>query len=153
MDSVMKMSLDVKETSSFFWLRKIRAVNINNCCAKCFLGEPDSRMYHATQGKEKVYPMYVEMDVEASPKFVAYYLCGMSVGFKYENNSHIAFIYAPGEILKRETEQIKLEISNARWIDFESYVPNPEGVFTNDQRKCRNWIFANYLNDGKLKNF
>ena len=33
-------------------------------------------------------------------------------------------------------------------IDFQSYQPHPEGEFTEEQRTCRNWIFANYLLDG-----
>ena len=47
-----------------------------------------------------------------------------------------------------ENDRIRLVITDARQIDFEGYKPNPEGEFTEEQRACRNWIFANYLLDG-----
>ena len=149
MEGAMTMQLHIHHKSQFFWLRKINGVNIYECCAKCFLGAKDSRVYHATHGA--IYPAYLEMDVEPSEKYIAYYLCGLSAGMKYENNTHVAFLHSPGELLQRETERIKLEISNAKWIDFESYVPNPVGEFSVAQRRCRNWIFANYINDGILQ--
>jgi hypothetical protein len=130
--------------------RKIRGVNIHKCCADCFLGDKDNRLYSATHGKDKVYPMSIEMEIEPHNKYLAYYLCGLSPGFKYEANTHVAFIHVPGKILTKETEQITLEITNANLIDFEGYVPNPHGEFTSEQRPCRNWIFANYLNDKML---
>jgi len=145
----MKMSLNVKQTSSFFWLRKIRGVNINKCCAGCFISDKESQLYRMTHYKPV--PIVFEMDIEPAEKYVAYYLCGLSRGMVHANNTHVAFVYAPGEVLHRETEQMKVEISNARWIDFESYVPNPPGEFTEEQRKCRNWIFANFIKDRMLK--
>ena len=150
MPNFMTMSLRIHHKSQFFWLRKIRGVNISKCCAECFIGDKDNWLYHVTHGKDKPYPMHIEMDVEASPKFVAYYLCGLTSASSYETNTHVAFLYKPGEVLHKETEQIKLEITNARLIDFEGYMPKPKGKFTDAQKKCRNWIFANYVNDGML---
>ena len=152
MDNAMTMKLHIHQQSQFYWLRKIRAVNIYQCCAKCFLGAKENVVYNATHGAK--YPVYIELDIAPNPKWVAYYLCGLSAGFKYENNTHVAFVHAPGETLKRESDQMKVEISNARLIDFEhiGYVPNPQGEFTHEQRTCRNWIFANYLKDRMIKN-
>ena len=152
MEDAMQLLLNVKETSSFFWLRKIRSVSINTCCAKCFYGHKVSQVYNETRFREA--PYSVVLDVEPSEKYLAYYLCGLSLGMKYENNTHVAFVYAPGEQVHIETSQMEVTIKNARWIDFESadYTPDPPGEYTDEQRKCRNWIFANYLKDGKLQN-
>ena len=146
----MKVSLDIKRASQFFWLCKIRSVDISRCCKKCFRGESEGRLYHGTAYGQT--PRFIELEVEPAKKYVAYYLCGLSAGFKYENNTHVAFAHVPGELLQVETEQIKLEISNAKRIDFEGadYTPEPPGEYTDEQRACRNWIFANYIRDGMV---
>ena len=82
---------------------------------------------------------------------MAYYLCGLSAGYNWYENTHIAFVPAPGETVTVDNKNIHLTITDARRIDFESYKPNPWGTFTQKQRTCRNWIFANYINDGMLR--
>ena len=143
----MKIFLDIKVPSEFFWVRKIRDVNISKCCAECFIGDSDTRMYHST--KQRQTPQYIELEIEPAERYVAYYLCGLAKNYYYQNNTHIAFINAPGEVLRLETSQINVTISNARRIDFEGegYIPNPEGEYTKRQRTCRNWVFANYVRD------
>ena len=145
----MKMSLDIKKPSQFFWLCKIRDVDISRCCKKCFCGESEGQMYHGTAHGQT--PRFIELEVKPAEKYVAYYLCGLSRGFVYENNTHVAFLHAPGELLQVDTAQIELKITNARRIDFEGYKPDPPGEYTEEQRKCRNWIFANYVRDGMIK--
>lgn len=63
----------------------------------------------------------------------------------------MAFIPAPGETVFVDNANIRLTITDAKRVDFQSYVPNPPGYFTRRQRTCRNWIFANYINDGMLR--
>lgn len=148
--AAMPLSLRIHRRAQFFWLRKIRAANIHECCARCFVGESDGRLFNATRGRSGEYPLRIRMDVAASPRFVAYYLCGVASTTSYEANTHVAFLYAPGEFLSKETERIHLEIGNARLIDFEGYSPDPPGRFSEAQRRCRNWRFACYVNDGML---
>lgn len=45
----MHLTLEVKRYHEFFWLRDIQAVNIYKCCAECFIGNRDSRVYHGTR--------------------------------------------------------------------------------------------------------
>ena len=33
----MRLRLEILKKCNFFWLRAIRDVNINQCCAKCFI--------------------------------------------------------------------------------------------------------------------
>jgi hypothetical protein len=146
----MKIFLSTKQAYQFFWLRKIRDVDISKCCVKCFIGEAEPKVFHGT--KYKAPPYSIEFDIEPSDKYVAYYLCGMSRGFVYENNTHVAFVNAPGDEVHIDNDKLELRISNARFIDFENvgYKPEPQGVYSDEQRTCRNWIFANYIKDGKV---
>ena len=72
----------------------------------------------------------------------------MSNGFVWELNTHVAFVPDSNSEIHIENDRIKLDITNARRIQFWDYVPNPSGIYTKEQRTCRNWIFANYLKDG-----
>ena len=144
----MRLTLDVKRYHEFFWLRSIRSVNIYKCCAECFVGERDGRVYWETLHKTNA---HIDIEVKEDKKAIAYYLCGLSAGFNWNQNTHIAFIPAPGETVKIDNANIRLAITDARWIDFSNYTPNPPGNFTKRQLRCRNWIFANYINDGMLR--
>lgn len=81
----MHLTLEVKRYHEFFWLRDIRGVDISKCCAECFLGGKDNRVYYGTLHKPTA---LVDIDVIEHPKAVAYYLCGLSAGFNYWQNTH-----------------------------------------------------------------
>lgn len=144
----MRLVLDVKRYHEFFWLRSIRTVNIYRCCAECFIGSRDGRVYWGTYHQPTA---HIDIEVIEDDKAVAYYLCGLSAGFNWYQNTHVAFIPAAGKTVRIDNANIGLTITDARRINFEDYKPNPPGNFTRRQRTCRNWIFANYINDGKLK--
>jgi hypothetical protein len=141
----MRVMLDIKQKCSFFWLRGIRRARIDKCCAKCFIGEVYHEVYDGTRFKEKA---HVDLELPPDSSIKAYYLCGLSRGFKYEDNTHVAFVPCAGQNIEIENDRIRLVITDARQIDFQSYKPNPAGEYTDEQRTCRNWIFANYLLDG-----
>lgn len=142
----MKLTLEIKQKCSFFWLRGIKRVRIDKCCAKCFMGDVFSEVYEQTKYRDKA---LVNLDIEPDDEVKAYYLCGLSRGFKYEDNTHVAFVPEEGSVIQVDNGRIRLEITDAREIHFqEGYTPNPEGEYTEEQRTCRNWIFANYLKDG-----
>ena len=141
----MHLHLEIRKQCNFFWLRDIRAVDIQQCCAKCFIGEKDSRVYHATLHKSNV---VVDLFVKQHPSVKAYYLCGLSDGFEWAQNTHVAFVPDRNSEIHIDNDKIKLDITNARRIHFWDYTPNPPGHFTRQQRTCRNWIFANYIKDG-----
>ena len=145
----MHMTLEVKRYHEFFWLREIHAVNIYECCAQCFIGKRFNNVYHETLRKMHA---FIDMEILPDPLAKAYYLCGLSAGYDYSQNTHVAFIPAKGEKLQIVDQNIRLRITDAREIRFQNYVPHPQhGYFTDRQRRCRNWIFANYINDGMLK--
>ena len=141
----MEFTLELKKKCAFFWLRGIRNARIDKCCAKCFIGDKFNAVYEETRFKSDV---VVKLDISPDSGVKAYYLCGLSNGFKYEDNTHVVFVPCDGQTVEIENDKIKLKITNAREIHFQDYKPNPEGEFTDEQRHCRNWIFANYLLDG-----
>lgn len=141
----MHLRLEIKKKCNFFWLRDIRNVDISQCCAKCFIGDKDNRVYYGTLHKSKA---VVELDVIQNRLAKAYYLCGLSDGFVWNLNTHIAFVPDSNSEINIDNDRIKLTITNARRVNFWDYVPTPPGTFTEGQRTCRNWIFANYLKDG-----
>lgn len=143
----MFMHLELKKECEFFWLREIEGVDISQCCMKCFFGTNDKRVY----AKSRNAPTVIDIEIYPSISLfqpLAYYLCGLSKHFNYSKNTHVAFNPSPGDTVNVDNDEIKLTITDAKRIDFEKYRPNPEGVFTNRQRTCRNWIFANYIKDG-----
>lgn len=141
----MKLLLEIKQKCNFFWLRAIRDVRIDKCCAKCFIGEAFSEIFNRSRYKDRA---LIEFDIPMRNNIKAYYLCGLSKGFKYENNTHVAFVPCNDQNIIIDNDLIHLEITNARQINFQNYVPHPVGDYTQEQRTCRNWIFANYLRDG-----
>ncbi len=126
-------------------MRDIRDVDISQCCAKCFIGEKDNRVYYGTLHKEKA---VVDIEVIQNLLAKAYYLCGLSDGFVWALNTHVAFVPDVNSEIHILNDRIKLDITNARRINFWDYTPNPQGNYTQNQRTCRNWIFANYIKDG-----
>ncbi len=141
----MKLTLEIRKKCRFFWLQAIRKARIDKCCAKCFIGDLFNEVYENTRYQEKA---FVKLNIDPDSRVKAYYLCGLSKGFQYEENTHIAFVPCEGQDISIENDKIRLVITDARQIDFKDYKPNPEGDFTDKQRACRNWIFANYLLDG-----
>lgn len=141
----MRLRLEILKKCNFFWLRAIRDVNIRQCCAKCFIGEKDNRVYYGTLHKSQA---VVDIIVQRYPDAKAYYLCGLSDGFDWALNTHVAFVPDVSSEIHIVTDRYKLDITNARRIHFWDYTPHPPGEFTQAQRTCRNWIFANYIKDG-----
>lgn len=141
----MQLHLEILKKCNFFWLRDIRDVDISQCCAKCFIGGKDNRVYYETLHKSQA---VVDILVKQHPQAKAYYLCGLSDGFVWELNTHVAFVPDSQAEVFVENDRIRLHITNARRIHFWDYTPNPPGIYTKQQRTCRNWIFANYIKDG-----
>lgn len=141
----MKFTLEIKKRCSFFWLRGIQRVRIDKCCAECFIGTKFHEVYEKTRFKDHA---LVELDIPEDSTVKAYYLCGLSRGFRYDDNTHVAFVPCKGQNIEIANDKIRLVITDARQIDFQGYKPDPEGEYTKEQRTCRNWIFANYILDG-----
>jgi hypothetical protein len=141
----VNLHLEIKQKCSWFWLRNITGVSNKGCCTRCFKGGKDNRVYYGTYQKSEA---VVDIEVIERPKDIAYYLCGLSRGMVWELNTHVAFVPEAGSFIEIDNDRIYLKITDARRINFWGYKPNPVGEFTDLQRRCRNWIFANYVLDG-----
>ena len=146
--NMMYMKLNIKKPCEFFWLRKIVGVDITQCCMKCFIGENDNKVYHASRNAPTIIETEIPEEITFTPP-LAYYLCGLSKNFEYAKNTHIAFNPCDDGVIEIDNAEINLIITGAKQIDFAGYKPNPPGFFTEKQRTCRNWIFANYIKDGQ----
>ena len=110
LNAPMRLHLEIRKKCNFFWLRDIRDVDITQCCAKCFIGQKDNRVYYATLHKSEA---VVDILVQQSPKAKAYYLCGLSAGYNWHQNTHIAFVPAPGETVEVDNANIHVTITDA----------------------------------------
>ena len=142
---IMRLRLELKKKCTLFWLKDIRDVDITQCCAKCFIGAYDPHFWNVTHEKSEG---VVDIIVKQHPDAKAYYLCGLSDGCVWKLNTHVAFVPDTDSEIHIDNDRIKLDITNARRIHFWDYKPNPSGNFTQRQRTCHNWIFANYIKDG-----
>lgn len=118
----MHLTLEVKRYHEFFWLHDIRRVDITKCCVECFIGGRDGRVYWGTLHKQTA---HIDIEVIENPKVVAYYLCGLSAGYNWHQNTHVAFVPALGETVHIDNANIRLTITDAKRIDFADYKPNP----------------------------
>lgn len=107
----MHLHLEILKKCNFFWLRDIRNVDISQCCAKCFIGDKDNRVYYGTLHKSNA---VVDIIVKQHPHAKAYYLCGLSDGFVWELNTLVAFVPERNSEVRLKNDRIKLHITNAR---------------------------------------
>ncbi len=121
----------------YLWLKSVTGIDLRVHCAKCLLGQYDERIGNTT----------VELrDMELAPA-PYYYLCGVSMPYRWSNNFHLAFREKPGERLEVNRQGVHIIIDNAEeirfgWQDVPLDAPHRhnKAYFT-----CRNWQFAHWL--------
>lgn len=122
------------------WLKYVRDVNLLVHCARCLVGEYDTRF--------KAY-MRSAYDLELRDAPV-YYLCGVAHDRNWRHNLHVAFVHAAGQEIVIDDEFCRMKIVNARrleisprFIDWTSPLSRKKEYWT-----CRNWQFASMLAKG-----
>lgn len=124
------------------WLKYVRDVNLRVHCARCLVGEYDTRF--------KGYLTSVnDLVLREAP---AYYLCGVAHDRVWRHNLHIAFVHAAGHEIVADDEFCRIRIVNARRLEIS---PRFIDRTMPESRKkeywtCRNWQFANMLAKGLL---
>lgn len=111
----MHLRLELKKKCTLFWLKDIRDVDITQCCAKCFIGAYDPNFWDATHEKSEG---VVEIIVKQHPDAKAYYLCGLSDKCVWRYNTHVAFVPDSTSEIHIDNDRIRLDITNARRINF-----------------------------------
>lgn len=128
------LRLEILNKCNFFWLRDIRDVDIHQCCAKCFIGGKDNRVYYGTLHKSQA---VVDIDVIQNPDAKAYYLCGLSEGFVRELNTHVAFVPQEGSEINIENDRIRLKIPKASLQSTNALAEiGFSPIMLNNQAKC-----------------
>ena len=128
-------TLSVTKPFRYLWLKSVEGVNLDVHCAKSLIGQYDKRIGNTVI---EVHDVYLTQNV--------YYLCGVSMPYKWANNFHLAFRHKPGVILKYEDNGISVTIQNAERIEFSENDVDwslPQAK-KREYHTCRNWQFANW---------
>ena len=133
---------DFKRNNRYIWLKHVTGVNLDAHCARCLLGEYDSRV-SARQSH------YDDIGIVTKPNVKAHYLC--AVDCSYTHHVHVAFRPKDGAEIRISNEDVDLLIEGAELLPISAdSIPNNdphagERAFST----CRNWQFAHWLNSGE----
>ena len=124
----------------YFWAKYVDGFNLNVHCARCLLGH-----YSKKVAPDKSL-INVALDEHASRY---YYICGVTTPYVWANNFHLAFEFAPNEILEYYDDNTHIAIENARQIPIvkRDYRDAKFGN-NNSYNTCRNWQFAYQMSKG-----
>ena len=128
-------NLVIRANFRYLWLKTVKAVDLDQHCAKCLIGEYDSRISPAPSS---IHGLELQDSV--------YYLCGVSFPFKWENNFHLAFMPQPGSTIHYESNGITVDIEEAVQlpISLDSIDREHPKARLKAYNTCRNWQFANW---------
>ena len=139
----MKFNLKVKSKFAFFRLRGIYGTRINESNINCLKDYNFTKVYDQTRLKEKA---LVTLNMLSDPRVKVYYLYGIAL--RQLENVYYAFVPCAGHKVEIETDELTLQIDNARQIHFRDY--KPVGDFTDKQRSSLHWLPAKYIEDSML---
>lgn len=122
----------------YLWLKTVEDVDLSQHCARCLIGEYDSRIKADIIQKR---------NIELTDS--VYYLCGVAFPFDWNNNFHLAFRPCQGSTIHYENNGIEVVIEDAEQLPISQDnvdMTNPKAKF-GSYRTCRNWQFAHWFND------
>lgn len=124
----------------YLWLKYVNGVNLKVHCARSLLGVYSTKISAQMQSIKKP----IVLDEDESEIF---YLCGVALPYKWENNFHLAFKRKVGAKLHVERNGIKITIENAVEIPITpDYIePTDPNAKKKEYATCRNWQFAYML--------
>lgn len=127
--------LTIKADFKYLWLKTVRGVDLTQHCARCLIGEYDKRI---SPGKKVI----CGLDLKDS----VYYLCGVALPYKWENNFHLAFRPSQGKALEYESNGIKVIIKDAERLPIsQNYIDWTCPTASKKQyNTCRNYQFAHW---------
>lgn len=132
--------IEVKARFRFLWLKYVDSVDLNQHCAKCLLGEFSKKISNQITLQENI-----ALD-EVIPKY--YYLCGVSLPYRWIKNFHLAFKYKEGSTLEIDENGISLIIKDAelvRILPYDMRKRKHSKIVRPEFNTCRNWWFANSI--------
>lgn len=138
---------ELKVTGRFryLWLKYITGVNLKVHCARSLLGVYSKKISPSMKTIKKP----IILDENESEIF---YLCGVTVPYRWENNFHLAFKRKLGETLHVERNGICITIENAVEIPItpDCIDPCDPNAKKKEYATCRNWQFAYMLHKNEI---
>lgn len=128
--------MTVSSPFKYLWLKTVRDVDLSQHCAKCLIGEYDTRISnHITE-------------IHNIPlSDCIYYLCGVAQPYNWHRNFHLAFAPSAGKLLTYENNGISVEIEDAVPLPIDDSNNNHPKMIYKSYSTCRNWQFANWFHD------
>ena len=141
--------INVNAPFKYSWLKYVNDIDLSVHCAKCLIGEYSLKINNQIQSESDIV-----LDEEISQY---YYLCGVSLPYRWSNNFHLAFRFKAGSSISANRNGIEIIIENAEEIKIDSHSIKKVNHFNSVIKAyftCRNWQFANqiYLEDKYAKN-
>lgn len=129
--------MEVERPFKYLWLKAVKDVDLSKHCARCLIGNYDNRINSNTKEVN---------NVELNDGDI-YYLCGVALPYKWENNFHLAFRHKEGGTVAYSNNGITVFIEGAEKLPiYEKYNnPHDKHFHTKSYCTCRNWQFANYF--------
>lgn len=135
-------NMQISANFRYLWLKTVKDVDLSQHCAKCLIGEYDSRI---SPSKSSLHGIELADEV--------YYLCGVSSPYNWEKNFHLAFMPAAGSSIHYESNGITIDIEGAVQLPIsEKYVDvhHPK-AHLKAYRTCRNYQFAHWFSKNLRK--
>ncbi len=128
--------LELSSEFNYLWLKTVEDVDLSQHCAKCLIGEYDSRI----SPKKKLLE-----DIELNGDI--YYLCGVARPYVWHNNFHLAFKKADKSLIDFASNGIHVIIEGAEQLPVSQNfidISHPKARFKT-YNTCRNYQFAHYF--------
>lgn len=129
-------NMTVTSTFKYLWLKTVTDVDLSQHCAKCLIGEYDTRINNR---------IAEAADIPLSNS--VYYLCGVAYPYNWSKNFHLAFRPCEGNVLTYQSNGISITIEDAIELPIDPRFNHHPKMIYKSYSTCRNWQFANWFND------
>ncbi|MFE6872576.1 hypothetical protein ACFVFS_39295 [Kitasatospora sp. NPDC057692] len=121
------------------WLKYVTGIDLSRHCAVALHGRY-SRLID-----ERIQQVTVELD--EFPHALAWYLCGVTTPYRWEDNPHLALTAAASHSETLSVQDLTVHLDGIRPIAFaDADIPDDDpNANSPAYRTCRNWQFAHYL--------
>lgn len=130
----------VSSPFNYLWLKSVNDVDLSQHCAKCLIGDYDTRLNRNTTEAHNI-----------TLKDSIYYLCGVARPYNWANNFHLAFRPLSGGIVDYSDKGIHVVISDAEQLPIDPVYINQDDPHAKHKtfNTCRNWQFAHWFKTHK----
>lgn len=138
MDMNYSPYLEYETTDSYssVWIKYVRAVDLTVHCIDSLIG--DRHRDVANKAKTQT----IVLDEFEQP--IAWYLCGVTYPYRWQDNAHLLAVPAPDEIHEYSTANLRLTLHNCKPLVIHPYAIDPSDNHAREYlfKTCRNWQAA-----------